>query len=195
MENITAALFLDRDGVVNREVGYIFKPEQVEFMPGIFELCRSAQGMSYKLIIITNQAGIARGLYSEDDLHILMCWMVEQFAHEHVRLDGYYYCPHHPEHGIGEYRKDCPDRKPQAGMLLRAAREHKIDLSQSLLVGDKYSDIQAGAAAGVGKLFLLDGTESAECGLGINHIAIQKLDEVTAFLGHQAYLSTDFKQE
>lgn len=193
MKNITAALFLDRDGVVNREVGYIFKPEQVEFMPGIFELCRSAQAMSYKLIIITNQAGIARGLYSENDLHILMCWMIEQFAHAHVRLDGYYYCPHHPEHGIGEYRMDCLDRKPQAGMFLRAARDHKIDLSESLLVGDRYSDIQAGAAAGVGKLFLLEGTESAECGLVINHIVVQKLDEVTAFLGSQTYSSAELE--
>lgn len=192
MKNITAALFLDRDGVVNREVGYIFKPEQVEFKPGIFELCRSAQAMSYKLIIITNQAGIARGLYSEDELHILMYWMTEQFTHAQIRLDGYYYCPHHPEHGIGEYRKHCPDRKPQAGMLLRAARDHKIDLSQSLLVGDRCSDIQAGAAAGVGKLFLLKGTESAECGPVINHIVVQKLVEVTAFLTRQTYAHGEF---
>jgi D-glycero-D-manno-heptose 1,7-bisphosphate phosphatase len=182
MNLLVPALFLDRDGVVNREVGYLSKPEQVEFLPGIFKLCRSAQAMGYKIIIITNQAGIARGLYSEADFHFLMHWMIEQFANEQIHLDGYYYCPHHPEHGIGRYRVDCPDRKPQPGMLLQASREHGIDLSQSLLIGDRCSDITAGAAAGVGKLILLEGTESAGYGLAVGHVVVPVLAKVTAFL-------------
>jgi D-glycero-D-manno-heptose 1,7-bisphosphate phosphatase len=179
---LNPALFLDRDGVVNREVGYLSRPEQVEFLPGIFDLCRSAQAIGHKLIVVTNQAGIARELYSESDFHLLMQWMIQQFADAQIRLDGYYFCPHHPEHGIGRYRIDCSDRKPQPGMLLKAAREHEIDLSRSLFVGDRCSDMQAGAAAGVGKLVLLQGTESAECELAADHVVVTTLAEVKKFL-------------
>ncbi len=176
------ALFLDRDGVVNREIGYLSKPEQVEFVSGIFELCRSAQVIGYKLIIITNQSGIARELYSEADFHSLMGWIHEQFAQQGIQLSGYYFCPHHPEHGIGRYRKDCPDRKPQPGMLLQAARDHGIDLGQSMLIGDRCSDIQAGAAAGVGRLVLLAGTEPTECGRPPNYVVVSALAEVISLL-------------
>jgi len=182
MTPLAPALFLDRDGVVNREVGYLSRPEQVEFLPGIFELCRAAQATGHKLIIITNQAGIARQFYSEADFHALMQWMTEQFARAQIRLDGYYFCPHHPQHGVGPYRIECPDRKPQPGMLLRAAREHGIDLPRSLLIGDRCSDIQAGAAAGVGRLILLQGTEMDACGLAANYIVVSALAEVAAFL-------------
>ncbi len=182
MKALAPALFLDRDGVVNREIGYLSKPEQVEFLPGIFELCRGAQAAGYKLIIITNQSGIARELYSESEFHALMLWMTAQFAHEQIRLDGYYFCPHHPEHGIGRYRTDCPDRKPQPGMLLKAAQEHRIDIEQSILIGDRCSDLEAGAAAGVQKLVLLTGTELAGCGREVKHIAVSTLHEVTNLL-------------
>lgn len=182
MSRLVPALFLDRDGVVNREIGYLSHPDQVEFLPGIFELSRAAQTAGYKLIVITNQAGIARQLYTESDFHALMLWMTEQFARAQIRLDAYYYCPHHPEHGIGRYRLDCPDRKPNPGMLLQAAREHGIDLRRSLLIGDRCSDMQAGAAAGVGKLILLKGTEVSECGLPDNCIVVSGLPEVAAFL-------------
>ena len=181
-EDLAPALFLDRDGVVHRERGYISKPEQIEFLPGIFDLCRIAQAAGHKIIIITNQSGIARELYSEADFHALMRWISEQFAKEHVHLDGYYYCPHHPQHGVGQYRRDCPDRKPQPGMLLKAARQHRIDLGRSLLVGDRCSDIEAGATAGVGKLLLLSGTEAAGCGLAATHVVVQTLAEAAGFL-------------
>lgn len=182
MQHLVPALFLDRDGVVNREVGYLSKPEQVEFVPGIFDLCRSAQAMGHKLIIVTNQAGIARELYSEADFHSLMRWMTKQFANAQIQLTGYYYCPHHPEHGVGQYRMDCPDRKPQPGMLLQAAREHGIDLSRSLLVGDRCSDIYAGAAAGVGKLVLLAGGESMGYEFAMNYAIVSTLAKVADFL-------------
>lgn len=175
MNHLVPALFLDRDGVVNCEIGYLHRPSEVCFLPGIFDLCRAAQSRGYKLIIVTNQAGIARELYSEDDFHSLMRWMVGEFARENVRLDGYYYCPHHPEHAIERYRKDCPDRKPNPGMILRAAREHGIDLSRSLLVGDRCSDIQAGAAAGIGRLVLISGTEPNPCPLAIPYEIVTSL--------------------
>lgn len=182
MQEAASALFLDRDGVVNREVGYLSDPKQVEFLPGVFDLCRYAQAAGYKLIIVTNQAGIAREFYSENDFHVLMEWMREQFASAGVQLDGYYFCPHHPEHGVGRYRVDCPDRKPRPGMFLRAAKEHGIDLKQSLLIGDRCSDMQAGAAAGVRKLFLLKGTESANCNLISSPVLVDTLRDVENFL-------------
>ncbi len=183
MNCLTPALFLDRDGVVNREIGYLYKSEQVEFMPGIFELCRSAQELNHKIIIVTNQAGIARELYTEADLHSLMEWMAAQFERERVRLDGYYYCPHHPEHAIERYRVDCPDRKPLPGMFFRASREHGIDLSRSLLVGDRCSDLQAGAAAGVGNLVLLAGTEVSTCEVPARYAIVKTLQEAIGFIG------------
>jgi D-glycero-D-manno-heptose 1,7-bisphosphate phosphatase len=186
MKGMVPALFLDRDGVVNSEVGYLYKPEHVQFMPGLFDLCRVARSRGCKIVIVTNQAGIARGLYSEADFHVLMRWIIGQFARERIQVDGYYFCPHHPEQAIGRYRKDCPDRKPQPGMILRAAREHEIDLARSLLVGDRCSDIQAGATAGVGHLILLTGTEPGPCKLAAHHIVVSTLAEVSAFISSEA---------
>ena len=103
-----------------------------------------------------------------------------------VRIEGYYFCPHHPEHGVGKYRKDCADRKPQPGMLLNAAQEHHIDLSRSILVGDRCSDIQAGVAAGVGKLVLLEGTEAAGCGFAVGHVVVPTLAQVAGFLTRES---------
>src|SRR5487761_1099884 len=133
MTGLHRALFLDRDGVVNKELGYLFMPSQVEFVPGIFELCQLVQGQDFKLIIITNQAGIARQLYTEADFHALMDWIIAQFATRGVEIDSYYYCPHHPKADLEKYRRDCPNRKPKPGMLLQAARERSIDLSRSVL--------------------------------------------------------------
>jgi D-glycero-D-manno-heptose 1,7-bisphosphate phosphatase len=182
MKSLSPALFLDRDGVLNREIGYLFRPEQVEFMPGIFDLCRFAQARGYKLLVITNQAGIARGLYSEEDFHFLMRWMLDRFEQQQVHLDGYYYCPHHPEHGTGQYRKDCPDRKPGPGMILTAAAQHGIDLPASLLLGDRCSDLQAGAAAGVGRLVLLAGLEQQPCQLSPPYVTVRTLSDVVDIL-------------
>jgi D-glycero-D-manno-heptose 1,7-bisphosphate phosphatase len=182
MRDLQPALFLDRDGVVNREIGYLYKPEQVQFSTGIFELCRYAQVRGYKLIIITNQAGIARQLYSEADFHSLMRWIFEEFRQAHIHLDGYYFCPHHPEHGIGRYRKECVDRKPQPGMILQASKDHGIELSQSVLVGDRCSDIQAGAAAGIANLILLGGTEPAGCASSPPHRVVPALADVIPLL-------------
>lgn len=149
------ALFLDRDGVINVERGYVHRHESFEFIPGIFELCSAAQGLGYVLVVATNQAGIARGYYSESDFNELTDWMMAKFKEKKVIITGVYYCPYHPVFGIGPYKYDSPDRKPYPGMLLRAQSDLDLDLGSSMLIGDKLSDIQAGCAAGVGTRILL----------------------------------------
>lgn len=178
------ALFLDRDGVINEEIGYLISPEHARFMTGIFDLCRAAQGMGYRLVIVTNQAGIARGYYTEDEFHSLTQWMRDEFAQEGVTLDAVYYCPYHPEHGVGEYKRDSEDRKPKPGMLLRAADEFNLDLSRSVFVGDRCTDVGAGIAAGVGKMFLLSGTEgdASACDDHGSYDLIHSLNEVREWI-------------
>ncbi len=182
MTDFRPALFLDRDGVVNREIGYLYRPDHVQFTPGIFDLCRHAQMQGYALIIITNQSGIARQLYSEADFHSLMNWMTDEFVRQNVRVDGYYFCPHHPEYGVGTYRKECEDRKPQPGMILKASSDHKIDLKRSVLIGDRCSDIHAGAAAGIPNLILVRGTEPIECPETPAHSVVSELHEIIPLL-------------
>jgi D-glycero-D-manno-heptose 1,7-bisphosphate phosphatase len=158
------AVFLDRDGVVNEEVGYLHRVEEVRFVEGIFSLCRTAAALGYRLIVVTNQAGIARGYYSESDFETLMEFMRGALRKEGVELDAVYHCPFHPEHGVGKYKREHEDRKPGTGMLRRGAREFGIELSQSVLVGDRCSDVAAANAAGLRQAFLINGTEIAECG-------------------------------
>lgn len=145
------ALFLDRDGVINVEKNYVFKIEDFEFIEGIFELIKTFQDKGYLIIVITNQAGIGRGYYTEEDFHKLNDWMIEQFKQRGITITGVYYCPYHPTHGIGEYLKDSYDRKPNPGMILKASERYSIDLKQSVLIGDKDTDIKAGQAAGIPK--------------------------------------------
>jgi D-glycero-D-manno-heptose 1,7-bisphosphate phosphatase len=144
------ALFLDRDGVINQDHHYVIKKEDFEFIEGIFEVCRHAKQLGYLLIVVTNQAGIGRGYYTEQDFLQLMDWMCRVFRDQNAPIDKIYYCPSHPEAGIGPYKTDSPFRKPAPGMILQAAQEYSIDLSRSVLIGDKESDILAGTAAGVG---------------------------------------------
>ncbi len=143
------ALFLDRDGVINVDHAYVHQRERFEFIDGIFELCRAARARGFLIAVVTNQAGIGRGYYTEADFHALSEWMCEQFRLHDAAIDGVYFCPDHPQHGLGAYKRESAERKPGPGMLLRAAAELNIDLAGSLMVGDKESDLQAGAAAGV----------------------------------------------
>ena len=149
------ALLLDRDGVINVDHGYVHRSEQFEFLPGIFELCRRARARGHRVVVVTNQAGIARGYYSEAEFHALTVWMKDLFADEGAPLDAVYFCPTHPTEGLGAYRTESVFRKPGPGMILQARDELGLDLAASTLLGDKLSDIQAGQAAGVGRLLLL----------------------------------------
>ena len=149
------AVFLDRDGVINKDTGYVHLVDDFEYIDGVFDACLTLKKMGYLLVVDTNQSGIARGLYSEHDFHTLTEWMDWNFADKGVDLDGIYYCPHHPEKGIGEYKQDCDCRKPKPGMLLDAAKFLKIDLANSIMVGDKADDMRAAKAAGIGKSILV----------------------------------------
>src|ERR1700729_1408053 len=157
------ALFLDRDGVVNVEVGYLHRAEEVRFVDGIFSLCRTAIKLGYRLIVVTNQAGIARGYYTEADFHTLMDFIQAQLRSEQIELDAVYHCPYHPEHGVGQYKREHEDRKPGTGMLRRGAREFKLSLADSIMIGDRCSDIAAANAAGLRQAFLIHGTEASAC--------------------------------
>lgn len=149
------ALFLDRDGVINVEKNYVHRTEDFEFTDGIFELTEHYQKLGYLLIVITNQAGIGRGYYTEEDFQRLTEWMIQRFTDKGIVISKVYYCPDHPEHGIGKYKRESSRRKPNPGMILEAAEEFDIDLKNSILVGDKESDIIAGTRAGVGTTILL----------------------------------------
>ena len=153
--SLRPALFLDRDGVINVEKNYVYRPEEFEFIDGVFDMCKKASAAGLAIVVITNQAGIGRGLYTEKQFHYLTDWMCSQFSANGVTIDAVYFCPFHPEHGIGRYRADSFDRKPNPGMILRAAADLRLDLVQSVLVGDKPSDISAAKAAGIGHSILL----------------------------------------
>lgn len=180
--NKRRALFLDRDGVINREIGYLSRVDQVQFLPGVFDLCRKAKELGYLLVIITNQAGIARGRYSENDFLVLMDWMTARFSENGAPIDKVYYCPYHPEFGVGSYKRDSSDRKPGPGMLLQAAVDLNLDLDQCILVGDRSTDIRAGASAGVGLLFLLRGNEAPQQICGVNYIQTEFLRDIESAL-------------
>jgi D-glycero-D-manno-heptose 1,7-bisphosphate phosphatase len=144
------ALFLDRDGVINIDHGYVCTQDQFEFVEGIFDLCRHATDLGYLLIVVTNQAGIGRGYYSECEFLQLTDWMCASFSERGAPIAKVYFCPFHPEYGIGAYKVDSDFRKPGPRMILQAAAEFAIDLRRSTLVGDRETDIEAGRAAGVG---------------------------------------------
>ncbi|MBF0342557.1 MAG: HAD family hydrolase, partial [Magnetococcales bacterium] len=152
---MTRALFLDRDGVINEDHGYVHRMEEVEFLPGIFALTRQARQWGYRVVVVTNQAGIGRGYYTEARFHQLTDWMRERFEQEGSGLDRVYFSPFHPTEGVGEYRREDPSRKPGPGMFLQARRDLGLDLAGSVLIGDRLTDIQAGLAAGVGTNLLL----------------------------------------
>jgi len=152
---VNRALFLDRDGIINVDHGYVFKSEQFDFVDGIFDLCQQAMAKNYRIFVITNQAGIARGYYSEQDFLRLTDWMKQQFQNQGVIIDDVYYCPHHPTKGVNHYKMLCNCRKPAAGMIINAKNDHQLDLQQSIFIGDKISDMQAAEAAGIDKRILL----------------------------------------
>ena len=152
-------LFLDRDGVINVDRGYVYRPEDFEFIEGIFAVVRRAADLGLRSVVVTNQAGIARGYYTERDFQDLTGWMCERFAAEGAPLAAVYHCPYHRE-GIGQWRvDDHPDRKPNPGMILAALRDLELDARCSVLVGDKEHDILAARRANLGAAALFAPTD------------------------------------
>ena len=156
-----AAAFLDRDGVINVDRGYVFRREDFEFVPGTLDAARELKSMGLALVVVTNQSGIARGYYRPDQFEALTEWMKQAFAAHGAALDAVYFCPHHPTEGEAPYRQPCRCRKPAPGLILDAARDLDIDLRRSVLFGDKASDLRAALAADIPHRVLL-GTDGRE---------------------------------
>ncbi|WP_096017624.1 D-glycero-beta-D-manno-heptose 1,7-bisphosphate 7-phosphatase [Campylobacter lanienae] len=144
------ALFLDRDGVINKDPGYVYRIEDFEFMPGIFAALRGFIELGFEIFVVTNQSGIGRKYYTQADFDKLSEYMINEFKAQGVNIKKIYYCPHAPD-------DNCECRKPKFGMFLKALSEFNIDMKNSIMIGDKQSDIDAASGAGVGKGFLLDG--------------------------------------
>jgi D-glycero-D-manno-heptose 1,7-bisphosphate phosphatase len=143
------AAFLDRDGVLNADIAYLHRPEDFAWIEGAIEAVKTLNAADYLVIVITNQAGVARGFYDEAAVNALHCWMNEELSRHGARIDAFYYCPHHPQAAVARYARECNSRKPGPGMLLRAMRELPVLKDGSFAVGDKESDVEAARRAGI----------------------------------------------
>lgn len=157
MKNLNVAVFLDRDGTINEDVNFLSSPEQLVLIDGSAEAIKEANEIGLKVIVCTNQSGIARGYFTEDDLHKIHKRLDELLAEKGAKVDAYYYCPHHPTEGNGKYKLECECRKPKNGMLKRASQEHNIDLKRSFVIGDRLYDILAGKSSGATTILVLTG--------------------------------------
>lgn len=153
--NVRSAALIDRDGVINVDRAYVHRHEDFEFVPGVFEAVRELRRLGLVPVVLTNQSGIGRGLYTESDFNSLTDWMKQRFAAEGAAIDAVYFCPHHPIDALDAYRLVCNCRKPAPGMLLAAAHDLDLDLSRSVMFGDRASDLEAAQVAGVEHRFLL----------------------------------------
>ncbi len=151
------AVFLDRDGTINTEVNYLNNIDQLKLIDGTPEAIQILNDMNLRVIVITNQAAVARGFLNEDDLTEIHQTLCNMLAEKGAMIDAVYYCPHHPTEGKDRYLQVCDCRKPRPGMLYRAAEDWRVDLTQSYVIGDKLSDLQAGAAAGCRTILVLTG--------------------------------------
>jgi D-glycero-D-manno-heptose 1,7-bisphosphate phosphatase len=159
---MSAAIFLDRDGVLIEDIHLLTNPEDIRVLEGVPQALRSLQGTGFRLIVISNQAVVARGLLTEQEVYAInekMEHLLEQAGGPH--LDGFYFCPHHPNATLPAYRIACECRKPRPGLLLRAAREHNLNLGASFVVGDRITDIIAGARAGCRTVLVQTGKHMA----------------------------------
>ena len=134
------ALFLDRDGIINQDREYPHKPEHIEFYPAVFDVCRIAIEKGFIIVVVTNQAGVAKGYFTEEDVLALHEWMSGQFQKRGIVIAGFYYCPFHKNGTIEAYKRESYCRKPKPGLFLNAAKDLNIDLSKSIMIGDKQSD-------------------------------------------------------
>lgn len=182
--NTRRAAFLDRDGVINLDHGYVYRREDFHFVPGVLEGARRLHDLDYALVVVSNQSGIGRGLFTEAQFLQLNEWMKEEFRLAGAPLAGVYFCPHHPTEAHGVYLRSCDCRKPAPGMLLLAAADLRLDLGASAMFGDRLSDLEAARAAGVPLRVLLgtDGGEPAADGAapGLVTASIRRLDEALA---------------
>ena len=158
---MTPVVFLDRDGVVNADIGYLWRREDFLWIPGAPAAIRLFNGRGWPVVVVTNQSGVARGYYREQEVQALHLWMNAELDKQGAHIDAFYFCPHHPRGAIEEYTRECDCRKPQPGMILQAMAEWSADPATSFLIGDKESDVAAAAAAGI-RGYLFDGSNLLE---------------------------------
>ena len=156
------AVFLDRDGTITRDVGYTHRVADLQLLPNAAAGLARLAGLGFRLFITTNQSGIARGMFSEADMHAFHAALVEQLAGQGIAIEQIYFCPFHPTEGVGDYRRDSPLRKPADGMIRAAAAEHGLDLAASYTIGDQKSDILAGQRAGCGTILVRTGAAGSD---------------------------------
>jgi D-glycero-D-manno-heptose 1,7-bisphosphate phosphatase len=188
-----AAVFMDRDGCLTEEVGYVNHPTRIRLLPRTAEAVRRLNQAGVPAVMVTNQTGIARGYFSEEVLHAANARMEGELRAAGARLDGVYVCVHHPSEGEPPYRADCDCRKPRPGLLLRAAAELDLDLLGSVMIGDKLSDVTAGRAVGAAGVLVLTGYGRGEweyrrdgCNAKPDHVAEDLLDAVEWALARAA---------
>ena len=141
-------MFLDRDGVINEEVGYLHKIKDFKFINGVMDSCNYFLSLGYQIIVVTNQSGIGRGLYKEEDFHIVNEWMLDNFRQEGIRILDVFFCPHGPD-------DNCHCRKPKPGLFINAKEKYDIDMKKSWMIGDKEADIEAANNAGISQTILV----------------------------------------
>jgi D-glycero-D-manno-heptose 1,7-bisphosphate phosphatase len=151
------AVFLDRDGTIIEEVGYIDTPDKIQPIAGADLAVKSFMDAGFKIIVVSNQSGVAHGYFDEDTVRLINNRLGESFASSGAIIDAFYFCPHHPDFGNEEYKKDCECRKPKPGMILRAVAEHKVDLSKSIMIGDKFTDVKTGKDLNLYSILVLTG--------------------------------------
>lgn len=156
------AIFLDRDGTINEEMGYINHIDRFKIFPFVAESIKIFRENGFKIIVVTNQSGLGRGYFTEKLLREVHNKLVEYLAENETKLDGIYFCPHHPSEGIGKYKKDCNCRKPKTGLIEMATREHDIDLKKSFMIGDRYKDIKFAKNLNIKSGFVLTGYGKGE---------------------------------
>ena len=175
--NKTKALFLDRDGVINIDKGYVYKSQECFFVDGIFNLLSKAKKKKYSILVITNQSGIGRGIFTELEFHNFMKWMNNEL---NGLIDDYYYCPYHEKFGIGKYKINSNNRKPNPGMINDAIKDHRINPKESIFIGDKISDMEAASKANIGCKLLLGYSQNNSS--SINFEIVKTLSEAQKYL-------------
>ena len=176
-------VFLDRDGTLIEDTHYLSKAEDVRILPTVNEALLLFLKHDYKLVMVTNQSGIGRGYYNEEDFHNVQRYLLDYFSSHNIPFLGYYFCPHHPENALNEYKKNCDCRKPNPGMLNQAILDHKIDASHSIMIGDKDCDVDAGRALNMTSILV-------ETGKGAQHKEWARADFIAPTLYDAALWAT-----
>ena len=181
--NRTRAVFLDRDGTINEEVEYLSRLDSLLLLPGADRAIKMINESGMKAVVVTNQSGVARGYFDEAFIRKVHRRMDDLLRDGGARIDRFYYCPHHPDEGFGEYRQDCQCRKPKPGMLLRAAEELDLDLSRSYMIGDTMRDVEAAHNAGVRSILVKTGYGGSDVSWARpDYVALDLLDAVAWIL-------------